>query len=614
MNYNRIKGVLGGWFTLLVAVSIHALGVACTEDFDVNGDIPAENNTLKDEEPEAVDTDTFVSYTYPTNDEVDYLDELTECNLKKSTQYEVYVKVGDADEIKLDVLMSDAIWWHYTDTDMLSEWSKGRTFSYVSVSFDPSKGEQLKFRVVPIGDVSSSSSAELVPRSYGYTAMPASDGGVEFVVPTNNKYISVNFTDSSNIKTLPAGTNKLAESLDWIKHMLLVSVDPMEVDAPKIGDDGVVDFATASDSQVSSAQVIYFRPGCYNFTEETDKSSCIRATYQGVNDGQLTIKPGQTVYIAGGAFVEGYIARTNLNDAHTVRGRGVLSGAQYTWQAPSYTSESVDSEGNITYTDDSKYQIMQMIYGGDYCVYEGIHVVDSPQHGMVADQSTACNNIKFLGWHCNNDGMRFGSGSLTKNCFIRACDDFFYNYNIDVEDCVLWPSYNGSIMTFGWNSIDLGGSCMKNIDIINCEWTNMGNNKGLVMSQNSAEFNIPDDGRRYTTFENIRIEGKIPGFINLKLGSNHINSTIDEADLGWLGNIRFKNVSIDYQMGDTENGYGANIIEGASGVVENNSSLIWEVRNIYFENVTIGGVLLSEENKDTYCTIDYDTTRNIFFE
>ena len=243
--------------------------------------------------------------------------------------------------------------------------------------------------------------------------------------------------------------------------------------------------------------------------------------------------------------------------------------------------------------------------------------------------------MKFLGWHCNNDGLRPGLNSKIYNCFIRACDDFFYNYTLDVKDCVLWPAFNGSILTNGWQYFDIGGSVLDNIDIIFPEWLSMGNNKGLIMSQNEYAYN-PPVGAPTTVLRNIRFEGKIPGFVNLKPNSDYANynpSTgvnpnepakiplASKSELGWMGDILLENVSVEEQVGDRSNGMKTNLITGAKTVgntnapiVKNDPTAIWWVKDITFRNVTIGGVKITNENKDTWFRIDATTTQNIVFE
>ena len=163
----------------------------------------------------------------------------------------------------------------------------------------------------------------------------------------------------------------------------------------------------------------------------------------------------------------------------------------------------------------------------------------------------------------------------------------------------------------------------------------MGNNKGLIMSQNEYAYN-PPVGAPTTVLRNIRFEGKIPGFVNLKPNSNYDKydpftgknpnepakiPLSSKTDLGWMGDILLENVSIEEQVGDKSNGMKTNLITGAKTVgktnapiVKNDPTAIWWVKDITFRNVTIDGVKITNENKDTWFNIDPETTKNINFE
>lgn len=396
--------------------------------------------------------------------------------------------------------------------------------------------------------------------------------------------------------------------------MICIFIDPVETLKPNPARQSVVYYSKeVSESDLANAEVIYFKPGYYNLKTDGARGSMIN------EHGGLTITANQKIYIEGGAFVEGYVLRRNYGDSNqAVYGRGILSGRQYRWQ-PSNPDRLMG----------------QLIQAGNNAVFDGVIVMESPHHGIVPTDNATFTNVKFLGWHCNNDGLRPGLNSKIYNCFIRACDDFFYNYTLDVKDCVLWPAFNGSILTNGWQYFDIGGSVLDNIDIIFPEWLSMGNNKGLIMSQNEYAYN-PPVGAPTTVLRNIRFEGKIPGFVNLKPNSDYANynpSTgvnpnepakiplASKSELGWMGDILLENVSVEEQVGDRSNGMKTNLITGAKTVgntnapiVKNDPTAIWWVKDITFRNVTIGGVKITNENKDTWFRIDATTTQNIVFE
>ena len=91
---------------------------------------------------------------------------------------------------------------------------------------------------------------------------------------------------------------------------------------------------------------------------------------------------------------------------------------------------------------------------------------------------------------------------------------------------------------------------------------------------------------------------------------------VPAAELGFLGDLLLENIEIHSQIGDGTRGMKTNLLKGAKGtaVVAGDPNAIWWVKDVTLKNVKIGGVKLTEENKDQYFTIDGNTTKNIVFE
>ncbi len=578
-----------------------SLIISCSDSLDGNT-LSVDSNG-----PSSVSDSIITTYEWP----------IGQGQAKLSEHYKVYVSVDGGKETEIQVLQSDPIVMKENSDgsigeDYQAEYTKQRSFSFVPVTYNPDYHKKLIFRVESI-DGYSTSKVQISPKSYNISSQN-NGSSITFAVNTANKYIAVNFDDPRNTLILPKGEGGAIEPYNWIKDMLCIYVDPIEVLKPDTTKQKVVYYTkNVSEIDLSSADVIYFKAGYHNLKKDGPRGSIINEY------GGLTLSSCQEIYIEGGAFVEGYLLRNNYGDTkQAVYGRGILSGRQYVWQP-----------GN------SDRLMGQLIQAGNNAVFDGVIVMESPFHGIVPTNNATFRNVKFLGWHCNNDGFRPGLNSKIYNCFIRACDDFFYNYTLDVKDCVLWPAFNGSILTNGWQYFDIGGSILENIDIIFPEWLSMGNNKGLIMSQNEYKYNPPTDAPT-TILRNIRIEGKIPGFINLKPNSNYdkynaqTNTNPEDPDkiqlisiseLGWMGNILLENISIEKQVGDNSNGMKTNLIKGAETIgytsvpiVKDDSSAIWWVKNITFRNVTIGGEKITDENKDNWFRIDGNTTRNIVFK
>jgi hypothetical protein len=499
-------------------------------------------------------TGDLVTYDWPT----------ASGEAMKSEQYRVWAKLGNRAEQEIVVLCSDAIYegGEYVDGEAAD--LKGRTFSFAQVGYNPACGEPLTFRVEKIfGDATTKVS--LAPRSYGLT--PESNGReVVFQITNANRYVSVDFEMPDN-RTVYHG---------WIKHMLCVFVDPKETDAPNTNDAGVVIFNPQMDAKtLNEAKVIYFAPGYYNL-KGVQKPGSIEG------EGKLILRDGQSAYLAGGAFVEAHVDYEGTQQK--LFGRGVLSGRQYIWRKDLKDRRS-------------------LVRLGDAACVAGITIMESPLHGVVSGRDCVYEDLKFLGWHWNNDGFRPNSRTKIRNCFMRCADDFFYNYALDVRDCVLWPGHNGAILTFGWGSYKLGGSRLENIDIINPEWVSLQNNNGLVMAQNQFDFHPTGPT---TVLHDIRIEGAIPGLLNMhprtEKGKLIAKPLTDKSKLGYVGDVWLENVTVDHQ-------FAKGSVAGATNAVVGGG--IFYVKNVVLKNVRIGGACVTDQNKREFLQIDDATTKGI---
>lgn len=500
-----------------------------------------------------------------------------------SDKYEVYVRNGNDAEIQLEVLMSNADF----EGDFRADELEGRTFSFVNLNYDVGAGSGLTFRVVKLfGD--DSNTVEIQPRSYGIQHSMVSGSEITFSIDDNNKYISVNFQGDDNV-TSPN---------NWIVHMLGIFIDPPE---------SAASFSCAAEAityrqdmpvdSLINAAAIEFPPGYHNLLDYENKGAGFID-----QNGVLTLRDEQELYIAGGAFVEALIVRDKFQDRNQkIYGRGILSGRQFVWQ------------GNPNSDGTNWGQIM--IFGFDPVV-EGITVLDSPNHGIVAPENAKISNLKYLGWHANNDGIRVGSRSEIQNSFLRCVDDHFYNWNIYVHDCVLWAGHNGAILTYGWSDIPTGSSLLENIDVIHPEWIGRGNNNGLIASQVALNFTIKDNGAdsqsgsMATILRDIRVDGDVAALANIKPrsggGGDIIAEQTTEAEVGYLGDLLMKNIRVDGQVQKSR-------LEGVLDATSDGNSPFL-VKDITFTEINIGGTRLTEENKLLFFDIDEETTENIVFD
>lgn len=495
-----------------------------------------------------------------------------------SDKYRVYIQEGNGPEEEVEVLMSHASGNGDGKWDDL----EGRTFSFVNLAYNYTGNNPLTIRVEKTFG-SGANDINVFPSSYGLT--PSSSSGTEtsLVVTSNERYFSVHFESSDNTTAING----------WIEHMMVIFIDPLETDVPE--SNGVVYYSDdLSASDLSNANTIYFAAGYHNLNNY-DNGGIIDS------DGVLSIQPGQHLYFEGGAFVEGIVDIADRSDRdHKVYGRGILTGRQYLWRKdPNHSGREYDEILDI----------------GTDATINGISLMDSPNHGIVGGNLANIKNVKYLGWHGNNDAIRVGRNSEISHSFIRAVDDHFYNFDIYVHDCVLWAGHNGAILTYGWggtetsSTYNAGSSIMENIDIIHPEWTSRGNNNGIVASQVGLDFKpYAYDDSAMTVLRNIVIEGSIPALVNLKprmSDGENIAIPVSEEAVGYLGDLRIENVTVTdvFQQGR---------IMGELNATTNGNSA-WIVKNVVFKDVGINGGCLSADNYSSYLEIDEATTQDIFF-
>jgi hypothetical protein len=504
-----------------------------------------------------------------------------------SDKYDVYVQVGTEPERKLQTLMADINDRTHYQGDWMATELKDRTFSFVQLDYDSTQGKVLNFRVVKRFGTAATK-VRVAPNSYKLDAALAGGMEAKFVVRGANRYLSVDFSSADN-RTVTKG---------WVKHMLCVFVDPPEQAKPQPTDSGVVVYRPdVSPTDLAAAKVIYFQKGYHNLKDFAGTSPIDER-------GILTLKSGQGIYLEGGAFVEGVVRRTAYQDSkQKVWGRGILTGRRYFWKNhPDYAANGGTALN----------EIHQLIEVGTDAEISGIMYMESPNHGITG-QKVSVKNVKFLGWHSNNDGIRVGEGSVVSHRFLRAVDDHFYNFKVHVHDCVLWAGHNGAILTYGWGgdaggkTYNSGGSLLENVDIIHPEWMTLGNNNGLVASQTGLDYKpYGYGGSALTILRNIRIEGGIPGLLNLKprsSGSGEVVALkVANGSVGYLGDLLLENVQVDSQIQLSR-------LKGALDASPDGTDYL--VRNVEMREVRIGKTCIQSSNVGRYFEIDAATTKDL---
>ena len=153
---------------------------------------------------------------------------------------------------------------------------------------------------------------------------------------------------------------------------------------------GVEDFARA--------KVIYFGPGVHDYSQFNAADA----------DHYITLRTGQTAYVAGGAYVYAIFRsekRGPISDMPLLRGRGTMSGVKQRWtDVPYFTT----LEKNVR--------------------MEGIQITDP--HNHISHSISPVKDVAVVGaWHGNTDGLTREvpksepyAGWHVEDCFVMAGD------------------------------------------------------------------------------------------------------------------------------------------------------------------------------------------------
>ena len=146
------------------------------------------------------------------------------------------------------------------------------------------------------------------------------------------------------------------------------------------------------------AKVIYFEPGVHDYSQFNPADP----------DHYITLRTGQTAYLAGGAYVYGVFRsekRGPIRDMPLLRGRGTMSGVKQRWtDVPYFTT----LEKNVR--------------------MEGIQITDP--HNHISHSFAPVKDVAVVGaWHGNTDGLTREvpksepyNGWHVEDCFVMAAD------------------------------------------------------------------------------------------------------------------------------------------------------------------------------------------------
>lgn len=234
--------------------------------------------------------------------------------------------------------------------------------------------------------------------------------------------LSATYANGKAYITIPSASKKIYVEVDGnIEEPLFLFADPLETNVP-----------SSSDPTVE-----YYGPGIHNIGVNHTPASGIT-----------------TVYVAGGAYVQGNIYTNNRSNL-TIRGRGVISGEGIAFNVNNRVDAHIFFEGSTS-----------------GCKIEGITIMKPIHYHVLSRGQYDVDNIKCFSWNNTTDGWGGGYGSANPstctNSFFKVNDDVFklYGDNYTITDNVVYHQTNGHIIQFGWGGQSSRNSTVSRVDIV----------------------------------------------------------------------------------------------------------------------------------------------------
>ena len=314
-----------------------------------------------------------------------------------------------------------------------------------------------------------------------------------------------------------------------VLHPMLVFANPPEVDVPDPAD----------------PDVVYFGPGVH---------------HPGL--GQ-PIRSGQTIYLAGGAWVEGAFLAQGPVENVTIKGRGVISGLFFD---TGVQEQNTQQPGLIDIPSQSSQNVL----------IEGITLVDAPRFNIRAlAHDTTIHGVKVIAWWFNTDGLVGGNKTVIEDSFVKVNDDSIKLHWGDtiVRRNVLWQLENGGTFNLGWNiEQNVQNFHVYDDDVIHAEHY-LYEKEAVFRSRHAGA----GDLSRYL-FDDIRVENANWRLFYLVLENN---KWYDPAlGYGQIEQIIFRNIHAYDQSHQRPN-----VVQGVSGA--------HKVKNVSFQNVYTDGACTS---------------------
>jgi hypothetical protein len=205
-------------------------------------------------------------------------------------------------------------------------------------------------------------------------------------------------------KPLNVSVEFAPDTTNPVLHPMLVFANPPEVDVPPASD----------------PNVLYLGPGVHELGRDVQLHS------------------DETVYVAGGAWVEGAFKGSGLHNI-VFKGRGIISGLFLD------TGNQTTNKGEPGLID---------ISNSDNVVVDGITFVDGPRFNVrVLGTDATVHNVKVISWWYSTDCIWAGNDSLVEDNFCKVNDDSLkpMSGSSVIRHNVVWQLENGAPFMISWN-------------------------------------------------------------------------------------------------------------------------------------------------------------------
>ena len=230
---------------------------------------------------------------------------------------------------------------------------------------------------------------------------------------------------------------------------------------------------------------------------------------------------------------------------------------------------------------------------------EGLTLVDSPGINAFVegnDQSeVVMDNLKLMAWHDQTDGLGGAPNTIIRNSFLKVYDDQIHltRQNVRLYDNAVWLQGQGSAIQMGWNASDSTTSNL--VDGLYVIHDNMHTSGFDDDHRNSNIVSMRElrggATRTNIVFENIVQEGgNLYQAFGIRLNEPWFGSGYGQGN-GSLFDITFRSVTI----GGTPR-Y-RSVFNGSASVPGT------QINGVHFENVRIGGELLTPSNASTFLDV-----------